>query len=170
MGANSRALPLAASNEEKSTRLVMSVTTTGAPTDGSSIDKHCTLLLHLMHKYPRMQHAIVTVGKEGAFSLSRAGSVAGGDALDKFMFRQVHPVVPVRQEVVDTTGAGDCFMAGLSYGYVHNFAFEEILACASVVAGYGVTAFGALGKTPKVHPKLAKGASFEHFVASLPLV
>lgn len=43
---------------------------------------------------------------------------------------------------VDTTGAGDNFMAGMIYGLYHDWDFEKALQMANVVAGYSTTAMG----------------------------
>ncbi len=46
-------------------------------------------------------------------------------------------------EVVDTTGAGDCFMAGFLCGYLHGWELKKTGEFASAVSAYGIGALGA---------------------------
>ena len=45
---------------------------------------------------------------------------------------------------VDSTGAGDAFLAGLSYGLYHNYSFRECIEFGNTTGGKAVTAVGAL--------------------------
>lgn len=45
--------------------------------------------------------------------------------------------------VVDTTGAGDCFMAGFLCGYLHGWDLKRTGTFASAVSAYGIAAAGA---------------------------
>lgn len=58
------------------------------------------------------------------------------------------PGVPV--EVVDTTGAGDCFAAALAYGVGHGWALTEAAAFANRAAALSVQAVGARGGLPSL--------------------
>lgn len=46
-------------------------------------------------------------------------------------------------KVVDTTGAGDCFMAGFLCGYLHGWDLKKTGEFASAVSAYGIGASGA---------------------------
>lgn len=46
-------------------------------------------------------------------------------------------------KVVDTTGAGDCFMAGFLCGYLHGWDLRRIGEFASAVSAHGIAASGA---------------------------
>jgi len=45
---------------------------------------------------------------------------------------------------VDSTGAGDAFLAGLCYGLYHNYSFRECIEFGNITGGKAVTAVGAL--------------------------
>ena len=77
---------------------------------------------------------VVTRGGEGCLV------VAGGE-------ERSFPAVPV--EVVDTTGAGDCFAAALAWGIGSRAPLEEAVRFASRAAALSVTAHGARGGLPR---------------------
>jgi sugar/nucleoside kinase (ribokinase family) len=74
------------------------------------------------------------------------------------------PSLPV--DVVDTTGAGDNFDAGMIYGLLHEFPFEKCLRCA-VAAGSLSTRFaGGVDGSPSETEMLDAVARLEHIQAS----
>ena len=54
----------------------------------------------------------------------------------------------LQEDVQDTTGAGDNFIAALTYGLCHGFSPERALRLGSVVSASGCTAVGALKGLP----------------------
>lgn len=56
------------------------------------------------------------------------------------------PALPGIQ-AVDSTGAGDAFLAGFAYGLYHNFSFEDSILCGNITGGTCVQAVGCLAKT-----------------------
>ncbi len=57
----------------------------------------------------------------------------------------VHVPPPQRCRSVDTTGAGDNFLAGLLYGYQHGWSIPDCMAMANIWGELSTTAIGALG-------------------------
>ena len=46
---------------------------------------------------------------------------------------------------VDSTGAGDAFLAGFTYGLYYDYPFKECIEFGNITGGKAVTAVGALG-------------------------
>lgn len=84
---------------------------------------------------PTSGAVVVTLGAGGCRVLTASGSMD----LD---------AVPV--EVVDTTGAGDCFAAALAYGVGHGWPLPEAAAFANRAAALSVQAVGARGDLPSL--------------------
>lgn len=77
---------------------------------------------------------ITTLGGEGAAYMERGGSL---------VLVQGHKV-----PVVDTTGAGDAFNAGLAYALAQKKSVQEAVIFAGQVSALAVTKFGAQGGMP----------------------
>jgi ribokinase len=71
-----------------------------------------------------------------AIKLGREGAVFGW--ADGTLYSPAFPV-----KVLDTTGAGDAFSAGLLYGYLHNFSPNGSLLLANAIGGLATTVYGA---------------------------
>ena len=82
-----------------------------------------------------VKEVIVKLGKQGA----------GYE--DKGNFN-LFPAVPVEQ-VVDTTGAGDCFIAGLLYGMIQWGDIPRAIKIANLTASYSIQKKGAAISFPK---------------------
>jgi len=76
-----------------------------------------------------VKEVIVKLGKQGA----------GYE--DKNIFN-LFPAVPVEQ-VVDTTGAGDCFIAGFLYGMIQRGDIPRAIKIANLIASYSIQKKGA---------------------------
>ena len=74
-------------------------------------------------KYP-----VVTVGKNGSVSYQNK--------------QIVQVAMPCEFVAIDTTGAGDNFMAGLVYGFYHDWDLVKCMQIANVLGGYSTTQFG----------------------------
>ncbi|MEY8507504.1 carbohydrate kinase family protein [Lachnospiraceae bacterium 42-17] len=102
---------------------------------------------------PSYEEAVFFTGKTdvkemleifGGFSLKILGIKLGhkGCVLTNFketVWLSAYPDV----KVVDTTGAGDCFMAGFLCGYLHGWDLRRIGEFASAVSAHGIAASGA---------------------------
>ncbi|MBC8499227.1 MAG: ribokinase [Candidatus Atribacteria bacterium] len=86
-------------------------------------------------KYRGVKEVIVKLGKQGA----------GYE--DKNIFN-LFPAVPVEQ-VVDTTGAGDCFIAGFLYGMLQQGDIAQAIQTANLTASYSIQKKGAAISFPK---------------------
>jgi sugar/nucleoside kinase (ribokinase family) len=73
----------------------------------------------------------LVVLKQGA----RGATACQGD-------RQVHVPALAGIEIVDTTGAGDCFNAGFLYGYLRGESLERCLQLGNIVGGLSTAARG----------------------------
>lgn len=91
---------------------------TGAPTVAAALD---ILAEHV-------ETVVIKVGAQGC--VARQGG------------RTWQVGMPCPFEAVDTTGAGDNFMAGLIYGLIQGWPLEKALQMANVVAGHSTTAPG----------------------------
>lgn len=110
------------------------VTITGSQVNGEEID--LSLLQQLMRQLrdQGVQQVITTLGARGAAFLDGADGV------------NVIPAFPM--QVVDTTGAGDAFNAGLAFAMALGKSTEESIIFASRVSALSVTRLGAQASMP----------------------
>ncbi|WP_248924129.1 carbohydrate kinase family protein [Paenibacillus hamazuiensis] len=64
--------------------------------------------------------------------------------------KKVLSAKPCRVTPVDTTGAGDCFNAGIIYGYLHGYADEQLLRFGNACGALSTQGVGGTGKLPTV--------------------
>ena len=91
-------------------------------------------------------HPIVTLGKGGC-AVWQDGSIHYVPAVDDF-------------QTVDTTGAGDNFLAGVVYGLLQNETLEGCARLGNIFAGQSTTGVGCFGAeiTPELIRKYHKEA------------
>jgi sugar/nucleoside kinase (ribokinase family) len=70
--------------------------------------------------------------------------------------RRHHQEAVVLGELVDSIGAGDAFDAGVLYGWLHDWPWEQCLLFASVAAGFTVTGIGGAQTLPDLATILAE--------------
>lgn len=92
---------------------------------GCSGEKEAAKALGKYFRYP-----LVKVDKDGCIGIDESGAFFCR-SLDKFVN-------------VDSTGAGDAFLAGFCYGLYHDYPFRECVKFGNVTGGKAVTAVGAL--------------------------
>ncbi len=88
-----------------------------------------------VRKFPE-KRIIVTRGSKGALMYYKGAEIS---------------VPAFKVNVVDTTGAGDAFSAGISVGIVRGYEGEELLKFASAVAALSVGKKGAISSLPTAH-------------------
>ena len=76
------------------------------------------------------RHVVVKVDKDGCFGIDEQGSFFC-PSLDSF-------------RCVDSTGAGDAFLAGFCYGLFHDYPLRDCVEFGNITGGKAVTAVGAL--------------------------
>lgn len=74
---------------------------------------------------------VVKLDKDGCLGIDEDGSVF-----------TIGPISHFR--CVDSTGAGDAFLAGFLYGLYHHFSFKDCILAGNITGGKAVTAVGAL--------------------------
>jgi ribokinase len=79
-------------------------------------------------------HIVTTLGADGSAYLDAVLSM--------------HTIQGHKVPVVDTTGAGDCYNAGLAISIAAGRSLEEAIAFASLVSALAVTKFGAQAGMP----------------------
>ena len=86
---------------------------------------------------PATGWVIQTVGSRGAYGYDRKN--------DKDVFQPAFEV-----DVVDTTGAGDCFHTAVLYGKIKGWPLEQAMRFASAAAALSVQQMGARGGLPRL--------------------
>ncbi|MBP7781749.1 MAG: Carbohydrate kinase family protein [Pseudomonadota bacterium] len=84
------------------------------------------LAVEILARY--VKYPVVTVGKNGSISYQNK--------------QVVQVAMPCEFAAIDTTGAGDNFMAGLVYGFYHDWDLVKCMQMANVLGGYSTTQFG----------------------------
>lgn len=82
-----------------------------------------------------VKEVIVKLGKQGAAYEGKGKLVA-------------FPAIPVEQRI-DTTGAGDCFIAGFLYGMIQQRDISQAIEIANLTASYSIQKKGAAISFPK---------------------
>ena len=82
-----------------------------------------------------IKNVVITLGEKGAFF---------ANAHEAFFC----PVATLKTPVVDTTGAGDAFNAGLAVALTENMSVQEAMAFASTTAGLSTTKIGTAKAMP----------------------
>ncbi|TFB08422.1 ribokinase [Candidatus Atribacteria bacterium MT.SAG.1] len=82
-----------------------------------------------------VKEVIVKLGKQGAAYEGKGKLVA-------------FPAIPVEQRI-DTTGAGDCFVAGFLYGMIQQRDISQAIKIANLTASYSIQKKGAAISFPK---------------------
>ncbi|MNE34419.1 Ribokinase [compost metagenome] len=102
---------------------------TGIDADGESLEL-------AMQKMKEMgaSHVVTTLGASGSAYLDQDGSM--------------HRIPGYTVPTVDTTGAGDCYNAGLALAITKGQALDEAVDFAGVVSALAVTKFGAQAGMP----------------------
>ena len=98
---------------------------------------HTENILKAIHilKSQGVKEIIVKLGKQGAVYEDKGKLVA-------------FPAVPVEQRV-DTTGAGDCFIAGFLYGMIQQSDISQAIKIGNLTASYSIQKKGAAISFPK---------------------
>lgn len=89
------------------------------------------------------ENVVIKLGANGAYVLAADGT------------RFLVPALPL-DRVVDSTGAGDCFIAGVIAGFVTHLSLLDAVRVGAAVAWYGLRAFGATDGVPPLGTVLAK--------------
>ena len=76
-------------------------------------------------------NVIVKLDKDGCLGIDSDGTMFTVKSIEEFQH-------------VDSTGAGDAFLAGFMYGLFYNYSFRESILLGNITGGKAVTAVGAL--------------------------
>lgn len=124
-------------------------------TEDLSMEKYAGILANVDYFVPNEKEAFRMTGKENAedalFELAKVTKQPiiklGKDGCQTLLEGRVVSLPAVESfRPVDTTGAGDNFMAGLIYGLYKGWPLERCLQMANVFGGYAITGLGCFPK------------------------
>ncbi|HZP84866.1 MAG TPA: PfkB family carbohydrate kinase [Chthonomonadaceae bacterium] len=121
----------------------ISVTSTDHIGPDKTPEEQCAYAARLRDEYGTT--AIVTNGERGCFVAAKDGARGEG----------IHVPAYVAPELLDTTGAGDIFRAGLLYGQLQNWEILRTVRFASAAAALNCGALGGWGGVRSVSEILA---------------
>lgn len=134
--ARASAIPVVADLDHMNSRLLRLLPFVDYPVTSREFPEDATGEPNLLKALPRLQR------KFGFRAFCATLGVGGALAWDGVRFWYA-PSYKVR--VVDTTGAGDLFHAGFSYGLLHRWDLQRILAFSCAAAGLNCESLGARG-------------------------
>lgn len=82
-------------------------------------------------------------------NIKRSYLTDGGNDFYVSNFNYIYKVTPLTLEEVDSTGSGDCFVAGLIKGWIDSDVFEDSLMYATAAAGINASMFNVANVDPK---------------------
>jgi len=94
------------------------------------------------------EQAVHRLAATGARTAIVTLGAAGGIVYDREAGLFTFPAVVPPRAIVDTTGAGDTFRAGLCYGLLHDLTLQETLSFAAQVAARHCTVLGGGSRLP----------------------
>lgn len=103
---------------------------------------------HALRKY--FDKVIVKLDKDGCIGIEN-GEMFTVKSIDEF-------------KNVDSTGAGDAFLAGLCYGVFYDMPLRECILLGNITGGKAVTAVGALGASLTESELLDYKAKYSHLI------
>ena len=98
------------------------------------------VLENLKNINPELKSIVITLGKKGSIALTPSGLIKQ----DAF-----------KVDVVDTTGAGDVFHAGIAYGVLKHWPIEKTLRFSSAIAALKCSELGGRSAIPTLRKTLA---------------
>ena len=101
-----------------------------------TVDEAISLSKWLLNNKP-IQSIITTLGDKGCIYLSKSDD------------KVIHiPAATLKEKVIDTVGAGDCFVGSLVYFLVHDYDIETSMKYSNQIAGISVTRPGTQTSFP----------------------
>ena len=104
-----------------------------------------------MTEHANLKFSVVTYGEKGSICFERVGEGAAAPVRE----HKEAAWIPTGKKVVDTTGAGDAFNAGVVLGYAEGrWQMAQILEFAAMIAGYNVCELGPRKGLPSTQIQL----------------